>query len=300
MQQLPSFFSEIPPAVWGVLSALCFGIADFLARFTSRQFGHHYSLLATLCIGASIFLLVFFALGSTPAWSIKSVLLVVLHGVFFSTSMLLLYRVLARGPIYIVAPIVAAHPLFIVLFAFALGSRLSMSQWLLILVIVICIVVITSLNPGSTKSKGVESHFLRKTIWLSLLTSVAYAVNVVSAQHAVLVFGEINTLWLGHLVAIAFLLTSMRGKASITTALKTISLSWWGVLTTQGALNVLGVLFLFAGSFSAFPEITALLSSEFSVVTILLAVIFLRERMNVIQTCAVAGVFIATTYLATT
>ena len=131
----------VSPAVWGILSALAFGTADFLARFTSRQFGHHPSLLITLLIGTLVFTPVWLV---QPAaiWQMKGVSLIVLHGVFFASAMLLLYKVLARGPINVVAPVVAAHPIFIILFAVFLGSRPSALQWLMIIAVLVCVIVI--------------------------------------------------------------------------------------------------------------------------------------------------------------
>jgi uncharacterized membrane protein len=297
MQDLIALLAAVSPVGWGILSAVSFGVADFLARFTSRRLGHRHSLLVTLCIGIVLFAPLFFLWSPVLVASAKGSLLIAIHGVLFASSMLLLYRVLARGPINVVAPIVAAHPAFILLFAFLLGSRPGLGQWLIIASILGCILLVTRVSGGiGTVQKGENTapDFLRKTIHLSLLTSGLYAANVISAQNAVLIYGEVNTLWLGHLVAAVTLLLVMRGRVGGLSTTPRI----WAVLIVQGMLNASGVLFLFAGSLGVYPEMTALLSSEFSVVTIVLAAVFLREKMSALQTAAVAGVFVATGYLA--
>ena len=296
MQQILNQLALVPPAVWGILSALSFGGADFIARFTSRRFGHHASLFITIAVGIVLFLPVFFSQGGLARQSPTALMLIATYGVLFTVSMLLLYQVLARGPINVVAPIVAAHPLFIVLVAYAFGSRLSIEQWLAILALLLCVVIIVACVRERTDRGGGDSKFLRDTIGLSLLTSVAYAANVFISQRAVAIVGEVSTLWLGHLVAAGTLLLIAWRKLRY----PAVTPGWWGILLAQGVLNVSGVLFLFAGSLGAFPEITALLSSEFSVVTILLAALFLRERMTLLQTAAVAGVFVSTAYLSIT
>jgi len=151
--------------------------------------------------------------------------------------------------------------------------------------------VSTNQTPGHAQT--LEQNYFRKTLCLSLATSAVYALNVVTAQRAVGLSGEIATVAIGHCFAVAVMLL-MRG---IRYPYSGISLHWWGALLAQGVFNAAGLLFLFAGSMGQFPEVTALLSSEFSVVTILLAAIFLKERMSVLQLLAVVVVFTATGYL---
>ncbi|MEM7209536.1 MAG: EamA family transporter [Pseudomonadota bacterium] len=294
MTDLASALADVSPAVWGILSALAFGTADFLARFTSRKIGHFPALFIVLVLGASVFVPLLL-LQNSREWSAHGLIYVGLHGVLLAGAMALLYLVLARGPINVVAPIIAAHPAFIILIAFVSGSRPSAMQWLLMLAILVCIGVITRIVTNRANESAIHnsSEYFRRTLWLSLATSIVYALNVVAAQRAVVINGEIATVAIGHCFAIGALLF----VREIRYAYASIPFKWWGVLLFQGVLNAAGMLFLFAGSFGLFPEVTALLSSEFSVVTILLAAIFLRERMTVLQLLAVVGVFTATGYL---
>lgn len=81
MQAFTAYFANTSPAVWRVSSALCFGVADFLARFSSRQLGHQLALFATLLVGAVFFSIVFFTADVRLVWSDKGALMIVLHGV---------------------------------------------------------------------------------------------------------------------------------------------------------------------------------------------------------------------------
>ena len=282
--------ATVPPAVWGILSALSFGTADFFARFTTLKFGQNRSLLATLAVGWLVFAAPYFT--SSPAGlSLPETALVVVHGVLLALALLFLYRCLARGPINLVAPIVAAHPVFIVVFAFATGSRPSVLQWALIVVIAVAVVVVTRYSQEAESGEMRDSAAERRTtIGLSLMTGLFYAGSVIAGQEATLRIGEVATLWLGHSVALACVLIALRGGLRFAD----IDLRWAGVLLLQGVLNALGVLFLLAGSHGAYPEITALLSSEFAVVTIVLAAVFLRERMTVAQFAGVLLIVLAT------
>ncbi len=293
MQQFLEQIGSVPPAIWGILSALSFGIADFIARFTSRRFGHHASLCVTLAVGVLVFFPPFLIQSGVSSLPVDGLILVGVHGLFFAIAMLLLYQVLARGPINVVAPIVAAHPVFVVAVAFVLGSRLAIGQWSAMVALLVCVLVIVGCLRDDARNDSGDTRYLRRTVWLSLATSLAYAMSVVAAQQAVGIVGQINTLWLGHALALASLLIVGWRRLKY----PNVSPKWWGALVAQGVLNVAGVGFLLAGSLGAFPEITALLSSGFSVVTILLAAMFLRERMSLLQTVAVVGVFVATGYL---
>ncbi len=287
---------NISPEMFGVLSALSLGSADFIARYTSKEFGEKLALLATFIVTLLVIYPFFAGENMEIVWSGRGGLVLILYGVMMTITMLLLYLSLARGPINIVAPIVAAHPVFVVLFAVLLGSRPGLIQWLLMCGIIFSIVLvimgadIPEDQPGqSAPIKG----YHKKSILIALGASVSYAVMVVSGQHATPLFGPAGVLWMGHVIALAVLMLII----ARTTTLVLPGKFWGGMLVIQGGLNAAGFLFLLLGSQSAFPEVTAVISSEFSVVTILLAWIILRERMKLVQFLGVTLLFTCTAIL---
>ena len=65
------------PGLWGTGTAVCWGTADFVARFSGRAVGHHSSLLGMLGVGS--LLLTGWMLVEQPAvtWTFDAILLVI-------------------------------------------------------------------------------------------------------------------------------------------------------------------------------------------------------------------------------
>ena len=114
----------MPPVIGGSLSALLLGSSDFVGRFTTRAMGAPAALLGVLVTGCLLLSGVVWLLdlplaaGGPRGWW-----LVALNGAATTVMTLLLYAGLARGPVSLVAPIVASHPALVVAFYVALGAR---------------------------------------------------------------------------------------------------------------------------------------------------------------------------------
>ncbi|MBM3583014.1 MAG: DMT family transporter [Alphaproteobacteria bacterium] len=274
-------------AAWGALCALSFGAADFVARYSSRAVGHASALLGMLVVG-TIGLTLWVAIERpTIAWSPGHVLLVALNGVTSTAFLLLLYRGLARGPIAVVAPIVATHPVLIVLFWVALGARPSVITWIAMAgTLVGSVLVAWAVEPGG------QDRAARRDLWITIAIASAatlfYAVAVGSGQAVVPGFGALPTLWVGRgigLAALVLLFLWWRERPRLPRR-------WLPVLTVQGVLDTAGYLFLLLGSAGAFPEIAAVAGSTFGAVTTLLAWLVLRERINALQGLGIVLVFV--------
>lgn len=273
--------------VWGMLSAFSLGTADFLAGLSSRSLGFHRVLFWVFVI-SSVCLTGYMALNGRPMEiSLSDQWLIVVFGLLNTAAMLLLYAALAIGPLSLVAPIIAANPVIVVVFAFLMGSRPSGLQWTgmgfaMAGVIIVAIVVGDAVVGRENRSK------FQQAFTLASCACFAYAALVISGQHAVPIHGELQTLWLGRVIAmITMLPVLLIAKTSPATPVR-----WWPVLCIQGVLDFSGVLFLLLGSHGDFTEITAVISSLFGAVTVVLARIFLKEQMSMLQWMGIVLIFI--------
>lgn len=270
-------------ALWGLLSAFSFGIADFIARFTSRGLGPRRSLLGILIVSAAILTTYVVATGQFSLTNHEHLWLIALQGLALVTAMLLLYWGLARGPVNLVASLVATHPVLIVAWAFLLGARPSNWQWIGLAAALLGAVIVA----WSADSTSHQPGELRKTILIALGTSVAYAAYVVLAQATVPIYGSLTTVWLGRLVALAALgpLLLLRREVPY------LPFRWWPLLVLQGSLDAGAMLFLLRGSGGSDSAIAAVVASGFGAVTVLLAWRFLKESLSGLQWLGVALVF---------
>ena len=119
----------MPPALWGTVTALGWGSADFLSRFTGGRLGIAAALAGMM--GISFLLLSLYAWQSgmpllfpASGWP---ALLGSCSGIVVGT--LLLYWGMVRGPVSLVAPIVAAYPVWSLAIALTQGVVPDILQW---------------------------------------------------------------------------------------------------------------------------------------------------------------------------
>jgi drug/metabolite transporter (DMT)-like permease len=266
-----------------------------MARFTSRGIGAPSALLGMLLVGSLAFSL-WAVLGAPPlVWRWDGAWLIALNGAATTVMTLLLYVGLARGPVSVVAPIVAAHPALVVAFAVVFGSRPTAVQWAAMAATIggAAIVALAVRTGESVSGEPARPGGLPVTIMIAVASAFAYAALILAGQAAVPIYGEFQTAWLGRgasLAAVGLVMVARRIRPRL-------ERRWWPVLGVQGLLDAAGYLFLFAGSHGDNPEIAAVAGSAFGAVTTLLAWIVLRERIGPLQWCGIAVVFVGVAVL---
>ena len=276
------------PALWGSLGAVNLGLADFMARFSSRAIGPASALFGMLATGAIVLSVYVHVFQPPLVWTWSGIGYVALSGIATTLMSLLLYLGLARGPVSIVAPIVASHPALVVLLAVALGARPTTLQWIAMAgTLAGALIIAASANKFEEAGKYERRH-LRATVLIASASAVSYALLIVAAQAAVPIYGELQTLWLGRLFSLAALglFFLVRGQGP------QMTMRWAPFVAAQGLLDAGGYLFLFAGSTGPGAEIAAVTASTFGAITTLLAWAVLRERIGLLQWSGIALVFI--------
>lgn len=275
------------PAVWGGLSAVSLGSADFAGRFSSRAIGPASALCGVQIVGAVILTAWIGVTGPPLDWETSGLWLVTLNGVSTMVMTLLLYTGLARGPVTVVAPIVASHPVLVVAIWVVLGARPSVLQWVAMAVTVAGVIIVARSADRPTKSMPEARTYLRTTIMIAVGASVVHAVMVVAGQAAVPIYGELQTLWLSRLISLLSVGLYFAGRRRT----PALPVRWWPLLLLQGCLDAAGYLFLFAGSHGERSEIAAVAASCFGAVTTILARFVLREAMSRIQWGGIVLIF---------
>ncbi|MDJ0610460.1 MAG: DMT family transporter [Kiloniellales bacterium] len=268
------------PALWGLLTALGWGSADFIARFTGRRMGHERALLGMLLVSALALSAVLWLSGQTLVVQLADAWLLAATGLGVLLATFLLYWGLARGPVTVVSPIVASYPAFNLVLAVALGSRPAWGQWLCIALVMLGVIVVARASRSFELHGNYDAATLRRTVWISVASSASFGAAIAAGQEAATVYGELQTTvaarWIG-LVALALVLLLRPGEGG------GIPRSWWPVLAVQGLLDGGAYLAIFAASGEPNAEIAAVVGSAFSAITVVLARVFLREAMTAIQ-----------------
>ena len=274
--------------VLGLIAALAWGIHDLCVRQVSQGTGIFASIVAVLIAGSVLLLPV-----SISQWGEaippEALRLGLLTGVLFGLAAIAHYKAFSIGPVRLVAPLIGAYPALSVAWAVWQGTPVTALQWLAVLMIIAGVGYVA----GSGDEDDANGSPAAAAIW-SIAAGVGFALTFAVGQAAAAYGNELALLLPTRLMALATVLAiAMVLRVSV----------WPG----RGQLKILGLMGLLdaialgcvlsAGGY-ANPELASVLAAAFGLITVLLAAIFLRERITMRQWSAVLLVFVSITYLA--
>jgi drug/metabolite transporter (DMT)-like permease len=277
---------------FGLATALAWGTSDFLARFATRRIGSLRALLYMQLWG--LLLLTYFQIhahawghlfdgsGWQPwGWGF-------LAGVFNSLAMLAFYRCLEIGRVSIVAPVSASYPALTLVLSVFTGERLTVAR-LCGIACTMAGVLLVARGEASPNDSAVDAKLARRGIIWALCASLGFGfLYWILGTHVIETTGYSATVWLIRLVGATVTFSVLRfkrlpvaqpiGAANLQTA-------FMGILDT-GA-------FVLANRAMQLEQVSIItvLSSLYGAVTILLAALFLRERVSALQWCGIVAIF---------
>ncbi len=262
--------------VLGLSAAIAWGLADFGARFATQRVGNFRAFLYMQIVGWAMLSL--WLLLSPPdvdwQWPVVGIALII--GVANTLGGLALYRAFQIGLLSVVAPIAASSGLIILPLGLISGQKISPFQ-IAGLVVLIVGVMLTSTPLRRTRAKTDPFNLPEKKfqgVGLALVSAAFFGLAFWGLSFVTPTLGGIVPVWESRLIGP--FLTVIIGR-SIGQNLK---LPGWQVLPLIAGIGVLdtGAFVLYTlGVGSAQGAVTAVISSLFSAITVLLARIFLRE-----------------------
>jgi drug/metabolite transporter (DMT)-like permease len=280
----------------GLAAAVCWGVSDFAARFASRRVGSYRVSFFIQVIGFATLTFFLWATGNLGrlwaahgwhgwAWA-------VLAGALNAVCSVLFYHSLEVGVLAVVAPISASYPALTVTLAILSGERFSVWRGAGIASTFLG-VVLTATSPmpeknapGERESGGKKRHVLSQGVGWAILASLSFGVLFwVLGFRAVPAIGGLASVWVIRLVTGATLgMVALPARQSIRLPRGTV---WW-LLATVGVLDTSAFL---ANNFALQwgpVSVVTVLASLFSAITVLLACVFLRERLARVQWVGIA------------
>lgn len=284
--------------VFGLLSALGYGAADFLGGAASRRSTVFNALLLSMPVGLALLFLTAAGAGGTPtpaslAWGLAS-------GLAGGTGLITFYRALARGPMSVVAPVSAlAAAMLPVMVGTARGERLNAAA---LAGVALCLVAIglVSLEPGGKTepeqdAAGGLGRLLDSGPVMAAVSGACFGVFFVMIKQA----GASGGLW--PLVAargagLAILLTVLAVRGVRPAGFR--DRGFVALAVTSGVLDALANVLYSLAAQRGMLSLAAVLTSLYPAVTVLLARTVYCERLRKIQqvgmAVAVAGIALVT------
>ncbi len=274
----------------GLIAALCWGFHDICVRFVSQSVPLLASLLVVLFVGLLFHLGLMVALDGFRPLPGPALGLSVISGGFFLMASLGLYGAFQRGPVRLVAPIIASFPILSVGWAAVTGTPVHPLQWLAVLAIVVGVSVVAALARDDA---GVDPPKAR-TIAYATIAALGFAGTFAFGQWAAVLSSDLPVTLVTRLVAITLLLALMAWQG----------LPFWPgaraipVLTLMGVADGVALYCVFSAGELPNPQYAAVAASTFGLLTIVLAWAILREPMRIIQWIGCALAFGGIGYLA--
>ena len=276
----------------GVGGMFAWGIYDFLGGVFSKQMGPFRSFFWSQLAGAAALLLLALVSGVELHLPLQAALLLPVAAMLYSAGYLFYFRGLEIGNISIVSATMNLWAVFTMLFAFLfMGQRLSALQALGVAMI-LGGVTLASLNWSEVRQQGFRiSSGVRETILGAFFFGVFWNVSEIISEKA----GWLPATLLVKIGIVAVVLIfSLPAKRQI---------GWAAVATrTKYAVLVMGVIEAGAVAMVNYgltigqAILITPIASALSIVTITLAIVFLKEKVSRLQglgmVMAVAGIVV--------
>ena len=277
----------------GLLTALTWGGADFIARFATHRIGALRSMLYMQLTGFLLLSILLQALGGWGhladgsgwkpwAWGF-------LAGSFNAVAGLALYRAFEIGKMSVVAPLSASYPALTLLLSWMTGERLSVARIAGIICTLAGVVVVAGGEKTPDENDAEAVRRSGRGIGWAMFSAVGFAVlfwllGVRVIPHV----GAVQTVWMirltSTLLTAAAILIAKQPARFPRGEVRWMVLGM-GVLDTGAfALSNLGM------KMEQVAVITVL-SSLYGAVTVGLAAIFLREHVSRWQWAGIAAIF---------
>lgn len=282
---------------YGLIAAIFWGLGDFLARYATHRIGTYRTLCYLQCVGIvglTIYLLitgelqhVFTHASWQPwIWALVATLLNI-------ASSLALYRAFQVGMLSLVSPIAASYAVVTVVLAFLSGEVLTGLQNLAIVFVLFGVIVCSTPSarrPGRLFFVPPWRGASMQGIMLALLASLGYGLTFWLLGFFVTPgLGSITPVWfIRVLTPCVLLICSPFVKLPLTFPRGSV---WW-LLLGIGFFDTLAYIAYTSGMQPGQISLVTLLSSLYSAVTVLLAWIFLRERLQRTQWLGILVIFI--------
>ena len=274
----------------GLIAALCWGLHDITIRYLSRTVPLMAALLVVLTVGALFQTGVILSRGEGFAVSSAAAGYAVGAGLAFLAASVGLYFAFERGPVRLVAPIIAGFPILSITFAVLGGSTISLLQAAAVLAIVFGVGIVAALSDHSDEAIPP----IGPTIALAAFSAAGFASTFKLGHIAAELSGELPTTLVTRLTALGVLLAFLLARRMPLWPGRTAMVP----LCAMGLLDGVALLSIMSAAALPHPEYASVASSLFGLLTILLAWILLKERMTMSQWGGCLIAFAGVGYLA--
>lgn len=273
----------------GLIAALAWGIHDICVRYVSQRGGILPSLATVLLVGSIILIPITMSMGDWSAMTGIGVQYSLLGGAIYLLGCIGLYKAFAIGPVRLVAPIIGAYPILSITWAGLSGQPVSLGQWIAVGCVVLGVAFVGYLSQSDE-----DTGSTRAAIGWAILGGAGFAGAFAVGHIATQAGDELPVILITRLAATAGVLVLLLLQSGP----KLPERGAWPFLGAMALLDTTAHSIVIGSGNLDRPEFAAVSASMFGMITVVLAWLFLRERMTLGQWGGVMLAFAAVGYLA--
>ena len=266
--------------LFGLLAAICWGLGDYLITLLTRRVGNERSLVWTQIASLVLWLAMLVVFGA-PRFGVTALLTVLLAGVLHVVGLKLTYRAFEIGTLSIVSPLASGFAIVTAVLALIFGHAPAA----------------VALGGAALLVVGIGFATTGDTAGPKSLAGVPEAIG------SALAFGGMFYLFERIVPSVGYVgpLVVLKTLATLTFSLphrkvvfqrSELSSSVLGLTVGVAAMDTGAWLCFLAGMRTEYVAIVTAVASLFSVVTVILAAVFLKERLRPNQWVGVAAIMI--------
>ena len=267
----------------GLTSAIAWGAADFTGGLASRKTGAYRAVFYGEILGITVIIVVAIVVWQ-PIPDVSVWLLAMLAGALGTSGLLLLYHSMTKGLMSIATPVSA---LLAAVVPVVVGSFIEGSPGLLIFVgFAFALAAVWLISQSQDGMPDLLAHIT--DLRLPLLAGVGFGLYFVLMHSATrqATFWPMVSSRLGGILIIAFYMTLTRTSWRL-------DKSATGMIVLNGLLDIGGNLFFVLAGQAGRLDVASVLSSLYPGSTVVLAWVFLRERLSRTQWMGIAAALVA-------
>jgi drug/metabolite transporter (DMT)-like permease len=283
--------------LFGLLTALSWGTADFFARFATRRIGTFRTMLYMQLLGFVLLTLALPALGGWGhltdgsgwrpwAWGI-------LAGALNTFSTLALYRSFEIGKMSIVAPLSASYPVLTLMLSIITGERLTLARFVGIALTIAGVIVVahgeTTPEDVETIGESTRTGERRRGLGWALFSAACFGVMFwLLGIRVVPLLGGAPSVWVIRLTSFSLTaLIILAARRSLAPPSKRDAPWILGI----GALDTSAYVLNNLGMQREQISVVSVLASLYGAVTVALAALILREPVSRLQWLGIVSIF---------
>jgi drug/metabolite transporter (DMT)-like permease len=259
----------------GLIAAMCWGFHDICIRLLSHKTPISACIFIVLLTGL-IFQTVFTAVsGEIHTLKLRAIWPSLGAGIFFVIATYGLYYAFKRGPVRLVAPVIAGYPILSVGIAALIGNPTSATQWGAVAAIILGVAVVAAMSDTSS---GDNPPF-GPTILFATIAAFGFAGTFALGQYAANISHEIPTTFVTRVLSVSLtVMILLIFKQPFWPGKRALPL-----LIAMGVADGLALYCVLSAGALPDPQYAAVTASMFGLMTILLAWFFLKEHMTLLQ-----------------